>query len=57
MKPILKSVATVHDMSGEIGEPLREAHIQQAPKHLPKKIFWVFSLCLDQEALYLLKES
>ena len=25
-----------------IGKPLREAHIQQAPKHPPKKMFWGF---------------
>ena len=29
-----------------IGEPLKEAHIQQAPKHPPKKMFWGFFIML-----------
>ena len=42
MKPILKSVATVHGMSGKASvNHSREAHIQQAPKH-PPKMFWGF---------------
>ena len=36
--------------------PLREAHIQQAPKHPPKKMFWDFLTFLDHEYLYPLKE-
>ena len=38
-----------------IGEPLRETHFQQAPKHSPKKMFWGFFTMFEPGSLTLIK--